>query len=84
MDPDATIVGLDRFRPEDRPPVTVPFVSYRLMVGIGSYLIALSLAGCYFRLRGTLFEKRWMLRLLRRRTARMRAASSANAKGFAM
>jgi cytochrome d ubiquinol oxidase subunit I len=60
-DPDAAIVGLDRFRPADRPPVATPFVSYRLMVGIGTYLIALSLAGCYFRLRGTLFTKRWLL-----------------------
>ncbi len=62
-DPNATVVGLDRFRPEDRPPLAVPFVSYRIMAGVGSYLIVLSLAGCYFRWRGTLFEKRWMLRL---------------------
>ena len=29
------VVGLDRFRPEDRPPVLIPFVSFHLMVGIG-------------------------------------------------
>jgi cytochrome bd ubiquinol oxidase subunit I len=47
-DPDAVLVGLDRFRPEDRPPPVIPFVSYRLMVGVGTYLIALSLAGSYY------------------------------------
>ncbi|MFO0888010.1 MAG: cytochrome ubiquinol oxidase subunit I [Isosphaeraceae bacterium] len=60
-DPSATVVGLDRFRPEDRPPVFIPFVSYRLMVGVGTYLIALSVIGGYYRWRGTLFEKRRLL-----------------------
>jgi cytochrome d ubiquinol oxidase subunit I len=60
-DPSASVVGLDRFRPEDRPPLAIPFVSYRLMVGVGVYLIALSVIGGYYRWRGTLFEKRWLL-----------------------
>ncbi|HEY1192438.1 MAG TPA: cytochrome ubiquinol oxidase subunit I, partial [Gemmata sp.] len=60
-DPGATVVGLDRFRPEDRPPVLVPFVSYRVMVGVGTYLLALAAAGWYFRARGVLFERRWLL-----------------------
>ncbi len=60
-DPSATVVGLDRFRPEDRPPPIIPFVTYRLMVGVGTYLIALSVFGVYYRWRGTLFEKRWLL-----------------------
>ncbi|HLL91157.1 MAG TPA: cytochrome ubiquinol oxidase subunit I [Tepidisphaeraceae bacterium] len=58
---DAPVVGLDRFKKEDRPMTVVPFVSYRLMVGIGTYLIALSLIASYFRWRGTLYGKRWLL-----------------------
>ena len=55
------VPGLEEFRPEDRPPVGLPFVSYHLMVGLGSLLIALTLLGLFFLCRGTLFEKRWLM-----------------------
>jgi len=55
------VVGLDRFRPEDRPPVLVPFVSFHLMVGIGTALIALTLLAWLQWWRGRLFEQRWMM-----------------------
>ena len=57
----ASIPGLDQFRPEDSPPVRVPFLSYHLMVGLGGAFIGLTLLGLFFRWRGTLFEKRWLL-----------------------
>ena len=59
----APVVGLDRFDKADWPPLLIPFFSYRLMVGIGTYLIALTLLSAFFRWRGTLFEKQWMLGL---------------------
>ena len=34
------VVGLDHFRPEDRPPVLIPFVGFHLMVAIGTLLVA--------------------------------------------
>ena len=37
-DAKAEVIGLDRFRPEDRPPVAIAFFSYHLMVGIGDVL----------------------------------------------
>jgi cytochrome d ubiquinol oxidase subunit I len=58
---DASIPGLDQFRPEDSPPVAIPFLSYHLMVILGSAFIALTLLGLFYRWRGTLFEKRWLL-----------------------
>lgn len=60
-DPDAVIVGLDRFRPEDRPPVLLSFFSFRVMVGVGSFLIALVAVAWYFFWKRTLFQKRWIL-----------------------
>jgi cytochrome d ubiquinol oxidase subunit I len=57
----APIPGLDQFRPEDSPPVTIPFLSYHLMVALGGSFIGLTLLGLFFRWRGTLFEKRWLL-----------------------
>ena len=60
---DTPVVGLDKFRPEDRPPVMIPFFAFRTMVGIGTYLIGLTVIAWFFRWRGTLFEQRWLLRL---------------------
>lgn len=55
------VTGLDRFRPEDRPPVHVPFFTYHLMIGLGTMFVALTLLASYFRWRGTLFQKRWLM-----------------------
>ena len=57
----AEVVGLDRIRPEYRPPVVPAYLSFRLMVGIGMFFIALTLYASWLRWRGTLFEKRWLL-----------------------
>lgn len=57
----AEVVGLDRFDREDWPPILIPFLSYRVMVGVGTWLLVLSAVAVWFRWRGTLFEKRWLL-----------------------
>jgi cytochrome bd ubiquinol oxidase subunit I len=44
-DPDAEIKGLKDFPPELRPPVTPVFLSFRLMVGLGTFMILASLLG---------------------------------------
>jgi len=58
---DASVPGLDRFRPEDRPPVRIPFLSYHLMVGVGFAFIGLTLLSCFLLWRGILFSQRWLL-----------------------
>lgn len=58
---DAEVLGLDRIRPEHHPPVALSFYSYHIMVGLGMFFIALTLLASFFRWRGTLFEKRWLL-----------------------
>jgi len=55
------VTGLDKFAPEDRPPVQIPFQSYHLMVALGMWFIAASLLGLFLLWRGTLFEQRWLL-----------------------
>jgi cytochrome d ubiquinol oxidase subunit I len=62
-DPRAAVLGLDAFDRGDWPPVFIPFASYHVMVGIGLFFIALTLIALYLRWRGTLFEKRWLLRV---------------------
>jgi cytochrome bd ubiquinol oxidase subunit I len=60
-DPHAPVLGLDAFRPEDRPPVLVPFVSYHVMVALGFGFIGLTLLASFLRWRGSLYRQRWLL-----------------------
>jgi cytochrome d ubiquinol oxidase subunit I len=60
-DPAKPVVGLDRFRPEDRPPVGFSFQSYHLMVALGMAFIGLTLLASFLRWRGTLYGTRWLL-----------------------
>jgi cytochrome d ubiquinol oxidase subunit I len=54
------VPGLDQFEP-DIPPVAIPFFSFHLMVGLGTFFIALTLYALWCYRRGTLFRKRWLL-----------------------
>ena len=63
-DPSAEIDGLDRFRPEDRPPVLVSFMSYHVMVGLGFLFIGITVCAAFLHWRGSLYRARWMLWIL--------------------
>ena len=54
-------VGLEEFPPEDRPPVVIPFFTFRIMVGMGLVMLAVSWFGNFLRLRGRLESTRWFL-----------------------
>ncbi|MBN2361969.1 MAG: cytochrome ubiquinol oxidase subunit I [Deltaproteobacteria bacterium] len=41
------VKGLKEFRPEDRPPLFLPFWSWRAMVGLGFYFVAFSALGVF-------------------------------------
>ena len=62
-DPDATVQGLDRVPPEDRPPVNVVRVAFFTMVGIGTLMaiFGVALLVVLWR-RRALPEGRWFLR----------------------
>jgi cytochrome d ubiquinol oxidase subunit I len=61
-DPSAPLAGLDTVRKADRPPVGIVFWSFRLMVGLGFLMLALGLCSLVARLRGRLYEWRWLHR----------------------
>jgi cytochrome d ubiquinol oxidase subunit I len=54
-------IGLETVPPQDRPPVAIPFFSFRLMVGMGLIMLAVSWLGNLLRLRGRLETTRWFL-----------------------
>lgn len=55
------VMGLDKVPEAYQPPVKVPFISYHVMVGMGTAFIALTLLASFLRWRGMLFEKRWLM-----------------------
>jgi cytochrome d ubiquinol oxidase subunit I len=54
-------VGLDAFPKEDRPPVLIPFFTFRIMVGMGLVMMAVSWFGLWLRWGGKLENTRWYL-----------------------
>lgn len=48
--------GLKDFEPKDRPPVLIPFASFRIMVGIGVWFLLIAGWGAWRWRRGRLFE----------------------------
>lgn len=57
------VIGLDKIPKSDWPPLVIPFASYHIMIAIGTFFIALTLLASWFRWRGTLFSKRWLLKI---------------------
>jgi cytochrome bd ubiquinol oxidase subunit I len=54
-------VGLESFPKEDRPPVAIPFFTFRLMVGMGLIMLAVSWFGNLLRFRNRLESTHWFL-----------------------
>ena len=54
-------IGLDTFPEEDRPPVLIPFLGFRIMVGMGLIMLAVSWTGNLLRWLGRLETARWFL-----------------------
>src|SRR5215472_1296811 len=58
---DAAEVGLDSIPRENWPPVAIPFFAFRIMVGMGLVMLAVSWFGNWLRFRGRLETTRWFL-----------------------
>ena len=56
------VTGLKEFAPEDRPPVTPVFWSFRVMVGIGFIMLGVALASLWAWRRDRLHTAPWLLR----------------------
>jgi cytochrome d ubiquinol oxidase subunit I len=54
-------VGLTSFPPQDRPPVVIPFFTFRIMVGCGLLMLALAWLGSYLMVRQRLEQNRLLL-----------------------
>jgi cytochrome d ubiquinol oxidase subunit I len=61
-DPDGLVRGLEEWPADERPNATVVFWSFRVMVGIGSLMALMGLAGLVLRFRRRLYDTGWLLR----------------------
>lgn len=61
---EAEVKGLDTIPRQDWPRVPVVFQTYHLMLAMWSFMFISTLLAIYYWKKGTLFEKKWMLRLL--------------------
>ena len=59
---DGEVRGLASWPEDERPPMTVVFYTFRLMVALGMLILALGVVGLWLRWRGTLYHRRWFLR----------------------
>jgi cytochrome d ubiquinol oxidase subunit I len=55
--------GLDKFKPEDRPPVVLTFHAYHIMIALGMFFIGITLFASFLLWRGVLFDQRWLLKI---------------------
>jgi cytochrome d ubiquinol oxidase subunit I len=61
---DSKEVGLTDFPVRERPPVVIPFFSFRIMVACGLAMLGLAWLGLYLVWRGRLEQSRWLLWLI--------------------
>jgi cytochrome bd ubiquinol oxidase subunit I len=62
---DAHVRGLDAFPKEDWPGnIPLLYYSYHIMVGLGTFFIAIMVVAAFLLWRGTLFHAKWMLWIL--------------------
>jgi cytochrome d ubiquinol oxidase subunit I len=54
-------VGMDSIPLQDRPPVIIPFFTFRIMVGCGLLMLLLAWVGSYLSVKGSLEENRLLL-----------------------
>jgi cytochrome d ubiquinol oxidase subunit I len=58
----AQVKGLKEFAKDERPPVLLTFISFRVMVALGTYFAAMMLIGIFIRQR--LLDNPWYLKLM--------------------
>jgi cytochrome bd ubiquinol oxidase subunit I len=58
---DSKEVGLTDFPKRDRPPIAIPFFTFRIMVGCGLLMMAVAWCGCFFQLAQRMDQQRVLL-----------------------
>lgn len=62
-DVNGEVPGLKQWPTDQRPPVAIPFFTFRMMVGLGLIMLGIVVISLWLRFRRRLFEANWFLRL---------------------
>jgi cytochrome d ubiquinol oxidase subunit I len=57
------VPGLKQWPADQRPPVAIPFFSFRMMVGLGFIMLGFIAMSLWLRIRRQLFDTKWFLQL---------------------
>ena len=60
---DGEVKGLKEAKPEDRPPVFIVFITFRVMLAVGFLMFGVAMLGLWMRWRGRLYTSRSLQRL---------------------
>lgn len=63
-DSEAEIIGLDQFPKKDWPNVRVLFFMFRTMIAMWMCMVFTSFVALFYWAKGTLFQKKWLLKLM--------------------
>ena len=63
QDPNKPVTGLDKFPKDERPPIFVPFFTYRIMVACGLFFLALSWGTFLVTLKFDITRFPWLLKI---------------------
>jgi cytochrome bd ubiquinol oxidase subunit I len=58
---DGEVPGLKQWPANQRPPVAIPFFSFRIMVGLGLIMLGVIIISLWLRFRDCLFDTKWFL-----------------------
>ncbi|MBP7602352.1 MAG: cytochrome ubiquinol oxidase subunit I [Spirochaetes bacterium] len=61
FNPNARVLGLNEFKPDERPPVLLPYMSYHVMIALGSLFALLAAVSTLLLFRGTAYTSKWFL-----------------------
>ncbi|MBN2802572.1 MAG: cytochrome ubiquinol oxidase subunit I [Deltaproteobacteria bacterium] len=64
LDPQTEVKGLKDFPRDERPPVTIVFVTFRIMVALGLFFIALTMLGLFLWRKDKLFENKLFMKVV--------------------
>lgn len=64
FDPEASVTGLNEFAENDLPPLVVTYLSYHVMIGLGTLFALITLLALLLMATKKLYDTRWFLALL--------------------
>ncbi|WGL58887.1 cytochrome ubiquinol oxidase subunit I [Pigmentibacter sp. JX0631] len=57
------VIGLDQFKPEDRPPIGITFQTYHIMISLGMYMLFITSISLLLLKLNKLFSTKWLMKI---------------------